>query len=273
MLRRPRLLIALFFVAAAGAFTFLCRHALLLRLASAVSTHRSAEREARNGFRVEFTILPREWIAPIRTDMDDAWRPLGRHGINYFTFGAPANLFASHASHTDPGSPRYQAWFGTYVVEADAAADLPQDEAGMTKLADGLLSHDGLRWLRTVGDPQPSAVMGGRQRSGELVIDGVGRPLFEGDLTTHSDLPADPIPRIAGFIGRPDPSSWSAELAPYHGIVMEGFVAVWTDPPRRSMFAVYGNGVRYTTRSGRTVRTYPSLKDELLRMAGGIRIR
>ena len=244
------------------ALAFLARQAWLVRVGVWLANAHAADKVA-PADDVDFD-APSGWTPIVRTDMDDAWKALGRRGCNSFVLGAPEHVFAGGASREDPESPRYQAWFGVYSVVLDGPGDLALDEAGLVAFADSLLRADQLRWLKTMGDPAPSAAVAARAASGKIRFLGQDATLYEGEVATHSDL-GEPITRTARFLGRP--WGWRDRVAPYHALALEGFVAVNRDAARERLYVAWGNGVRFGA-----VRTWPKLMDEILAMARSARI-
>jgi hypothetical protein len=242
------------------------RHALVLRAGVAVANHRAADRVAAEGHRISFDV-PDGWTPIIRTDMDDAWKPLGRRGLNTFIFADTESPFASGALREDPSSLRYQSWFGVYSVEFTSDQDIAGDEPSLISFADGLMQNDQLRWLKTMGDPSPTAQVAKREPKGTVKVLGRDLTIYEGCMQTHSDL-GNGDTKMPEILGRPR----EVRVLPYHPLVLEGFVVAWRDATRKRLFVVYGNGVRFTNASGREVRTWPLVRDELLRIASTIRI-
>jgi len=245
------------------ALAFLARQAWLVRVGIWLANAHAADKVA-PADEVDFD-APSGWTPIVRTDMDDAWKALGRRGCNSFTLGAPERIFAGGASREDPESPRYQAWFGVYSVILDGPSDLALDEAGLVAFADSLLRADQLRWLTTMGDPEPFAAVAERTAQGKIRFMGADATLYEGAVATHSDLGAT-ITRTAQFLGRP--WGWRALVEPYHALALEGFVAVRRDAARERLYVAWGNGVRFGA-----VRTWPTLREEILEMARSARVK
>ena len=240
----------------------LARHAWLVHVGIWLANARVADRVG-PADEIAFEPAP-GWTSIIRADMDDAWKELGRRGFNSFVLGAPEHPFAGGASREDPASPLYQAWFGVYSVVLGGPADLALDEDGLVAFADSLLRADQLRWLRTMGDRAPSAAIARRSAKGTIAFLGAEATLHEGEVATHSDL-GDRLTRTARFLGRP--WGWEKRVAPYHPIALEGFVAVRRDAARERLYVAWGNGVKYDG-----VRTWPTLREEILEMARSARI-
>jgi hypothetical protein len=256
-LRRGLLILALALLAAA----FLVRHAWLVRVGIWLANARVADKIG-PADEIAFDAPPR-WTSIIRADMDDAWKELGRRGFNSFVLGAPLHPFAGSAAREDPESRLYQAWFGVYSVVLDGPSDLALDEAGLVAFADSLLQADQLRWLRTMGDPAPFAAVARRAPTGAIRFMGREATLYEGEVATHSDLGGERT-RTAQFLGRP--WGWRDRVAPHHPMALEGFVAVHRDAERKRLYVAWGNGVRFDA-----VRTWPSLREEILEMARSAR--
>ncbi|MEW6432357.1 MAG: hypothetical protein AB1730_12690 [Myxococcota bacterium] len=247
---------------------FLVRHALVLRAGVWLANVRARD-ELEPADRVTFDVAP-GWTSVIRTDMDDAWRPLGRAGANSFVFGDAAGLFASGAAREDPTDVRYQAWFGVYSVKLKGPDDLANaTERELLQLADELLEADALRWAKTMGDPAPTARVVRREPAGQLHFLGHDVTLYVGEVATHSDL-GDGDSRAARFLGRA--VDWRAHVRPYHPLTLEGFVAVRRDAARQRLYVAWGNGVRFVDASGIELRTWPAVRDEVLMMAHSARV-
>ncbi|MFO0594392.1 MAG: hypothetical protein U0228_03790 [Myxococcaceae bacterium] len=250
-------------VAVAVAFALvLTWHAWLVHAGAWLANVRAADKLSAAD-RLTFDTSAR-WAPVIRTDMDDAWRPLARRGFNAFVFGAPPSLFSGGSSREDPAATEYQAWFGVYSVILDREDDLRLPERELVAFADGLLQHDQLRWLHTMGDPAPMAQVARREPTGTVTLLGREVTLFEGEVLTHSDL-GEPVTRAGRFLGRA--SDWSDRVSSHHELAMEGFVAVLRDEPARRLYVVWGNGVRFGE-----VRTWPVLREELLGMIATVRL-
>lgn len=247
---------------------FLFRHFLLLNAGVWLANHR-AEEKLEPADLVTFDVLP-GWTSIVRTDMDDAWKPINRTGANSFVFGDASNPLSSSASREDPMDVRYQAWFGVYSVKLRGPDDLANaTEPELVALADELLKDDALRWAKTMGDPSPKVELLRREPSGQLKFLGHDVTLYQGEIATHSDL-GDGDSKVATFLGRPD--DWRSHVKPYHPVVLEGFVAVWRDAERMRLYVAWGNGVQFTDSSGVELQTWPGVRDQVLMMAHSARV-
>ncbi|MBL8915379.1 MAG: hypothetical protein JNM17_32040 [Archangium sp.] len=241
---------------------FVTRHAWLVNAGAALANYRAADKLTPVD-RLTFEV-PNGWAPIIRTDMDDAWKPLERRGFNSFVFGAPESIFSGGASREDPSALRYQAWFGVYSVILESPDDLALEERELVAFADSLLQDDQLRWLKTMGDPQPTATVVRREAAGTVKFLGRDVTLYEGEVETHSDL-GEPITRAGRFLGRA--SEWDEKVTSHHPMTLEGFVAVARDAERKRLYVAWGNGVKF----GDT-RTWPKLREEILTMLGTARL-
>lgn len=263
---RRRVAIALSTLALAAALGIATWPTLRLDLASIAVNARSASRERALGFTVTAD-LPQGWVPLMRTDMHEAWKPVGLDGLNYFTFGAPESLLARYSSREDPAALRYQAWFGIYVVPHPP----PTQRASLT-LADRLLSNDQRQWLTTMGDPAPFTETNRGMPSEKLHVDGRDVDVYFGAVKTHSDWSAKRDLKPLPWLGHRELSDWSHAVDPFHTLDLEGFVAWWYDEPRDCFFAIYGNGARFKTAHELEVNTWKDLKPELMKMANSVRI-
>lgn len=237
---------------------FITRHAWLVNAGAWLANYRAADKLTPVD-RLSFDV-PQGWAPIIRTDMDDAWKPLKRRGFNSFVFGAPESIFAGGASREDPSALRYQAWFGVYSVILENDDALALEERELVAFADSLLQDDQLRWLKTMGDSEPIAKVVRREAAGTVKFLGRDVTLYEGEVETHSDL-GEPITRAARFLGRA--SDWNEKVRSHHPMTLEGFVAVVRDAERKRLYVAWGNGVKF----GDT-RTWPKLRAEILTMLG-----
>lgn len=264
---RRRLAVAVLIVVLGS--LFVVRNALLLRAGVWLANARAKDKLEPADI-VTFDV-PSGWTPIIRTDMDDAWKNLGRTGANSFVFGDVPGPGASGASREDPADPHYQAWFGVYSVKLKGPDDLANaTEPELVALADELLREDALRWAKTMGDPLPAAQLVRREPGGLLKFMGHDVTVFQGEIATHSDL-GDGDSKVATFLGRP--GDWRSDVKPYHPVVLEGFVAVWRDAERQRLYVAWGNGVSFTNASGLELHTWPAVRDEILMMAHSAKVK
>ncbi|MFT3838065.1 MAG: hypothetical protein QM723_13850 [Myxococcaceae bacterium] len=266
MSRRRRFLLALSGFVLALALGALTWPTLRLDAASWAVNARSAAAEKPLGFTVKAE-LPSGWVPLMRTDMHEAWKPLGLDGFNYFTFGAPDSLFARYASREDPQALRYQAWFGIYVVPHPPVAQ----RTSLT-FADHLLSNDQRQWLTTMGDPAPFTETNRGMPAEKVHVDGRDVDVYFGAVKTHSDWSLKTDVKPARWLGHREDFDWNGAVDAFHPLDLEGFVAWWYDDKRDCFFAIYGNGASFKTARGAEVNTFKQLKPELMKMAGSVQI-
>ncbi|MGH7633865.1 MAG: hypothetical protein ACRENC_09065, partial [Gemmatimonadaceae bacterium] len=168
--------------------------------------------------RATFDSMPPGWVAQ-QNVMDEIWAPVHVRGVNYFAYGGPATPHA-FAARSDPDSPFYQAWFGVYVTAGPAAAraDVPMRLGAL----------DQRSWLGAMGDPEPQFQLIGTHRRGKVVVEGIARPLYEWNATTHSDLGPGTTP-LATQIGMPPVGQWPHGLTPFHALLLRGYYTYWYD--------------------------------------------
>ena len=212
---------------------------------------REAAAQAPTRATVTFSQLPAEWTVQ-QNPMDEIWRPLAMQGVNYYAFGGrvPPNTFAARS---DPATPLYQAWLGAYVVVGGLDSASAGDEARQGELLSQLAKYDQRSWLAAMGDSAPVADLLGQLRRSQIVIDGAVRSLFVGEMRTHSDLTVATTP-LAQSLGMPSVTSWQAQLAPFHDMILHVQGAVWYDAARHVTIVVYGASSAFTTKAARRTR-------------------
>ena len=58
-----------------------------------------------------------KWSPFARQDMNEIWQSISLKGVNYYSLGEPKND-SNYSQRSDYKSPYYQAWFGTYIIDA-----------------------------------------------------------------------------------------------------------------------------------------------------------
>jgi hypothetical protein len=237
----------------------------------------TVEQERANGAVVVLGAVPNGWTKPFKLAMNDIWKDLQLHGVNYFTFGGPQGA-KSYSSRADFRSSRYQAWMGVYVVDARQNvfgrdnALINRSPASFIRELARLAEHDQKAWLKAAGDPSPLAKSTRFREAGTLRIDGADRAVFEATMESHSDLSLSEK-GIATLLGRPKPSYWTPHLNAYHHVTLHGFYLPWYDPRSQTVFVAYANSASFQTTSGESIDYGPSLRAELRGMLEGVRIQ
>ncbi|HEX3678697.1 MAG TPA: hypothetical protein VHU90_03155 [Galbitalea sp.] len=209
---------------------------------------------------VTFGQLPAEWAVQ-QNVMDPIWKSLGMQGVNYYAFGAPVapNDFSARS---DPTSHLYQAWLGAYVVVGALDSVSANDEARQREMITHLTENDQRAWLSAMGDPAPLAEVIGQLRRSQITIDGSVRPLYVGEMRSHSDLSAGSTP-LAHSLGMPPTTAWQTDLVPYHDVLLHVQAAVWYDTARHVTVVVYSASSAFDTKAHVTHDNGPVLNDSL----------
>jgi len=216
--------------------------------------------------RVEFDSLPAGWMTKQLNAMDGIWQPLGARGVNYYSYGAPAQA-GSYATRSDPQSPLYQAWLGAYVVVGALDSVSADSAAAQQRWIVALAERDQRSWLDAMGDPSPLAQTVLPLRRSEMRIAGASRPLYAGDMRSHSDLSKGGTP-LATAVGMPPELDWLMDVASFHDVVLHVQGAVWYDRDRHVTIIVYAASSQFRTKDGKLRDNGPRL-DPILRAAMG----
>jgi len=59
----------------------------------------------------------------------------------------------------------------------------------------------------------------------------------------------------------------------HHPVILKGFFIIWRESPYPATFCCYGCGVEFKTLEGKIVENFSKIKDDLLDMARGIKIK
>ncbi len=211
---------------------------------------------------VTFNPLPPGWVAE-QNVMDDIWKPLGLHGVNFYAYGGKTAT-TSHSMRSDPDSPLYQAWFGVYVVDG---GDHTGKDLG-PKLAD----LDQASWLGAMGDPHPLGLTHVHlRRAGTISIAGAERSLFEYSGRSHSDLSATVTPLVR-HLGVVPMASWQGHLKPFHDLELRGYFVSWREPQRELTMIAYTAAPVFTLASGQRHDGFQQLDASFRSMLKNIRI-
>lgn len=216
--------------------------------------------------RVEFDSLPAGWLTKQLNAMDAIWEPLGARGVNYYSYGAPTQA-GSFASRSDPQSPLYQAWLGAYVVLGALDSTSADSAAAQQRWLVALAERDQRAWLEGMGDPAPLAQTVLPLRRSEMRVAGATRPLYEGEMRSHSDLSKGGTP-LSMAVGMPPELDWLMDVSPFHDVVLHVQGAVWYDRERHVTVIVYAASSQFRTKDGKLRDNGPRL-DPILRAAMG----
>jgi hypothetical protein len=222
----------------------------------------SPGKDIASSLKVEFKV-PAPWTSQ-QIVMDPIWQPLRLSGVNYYAFGAPVEGHP-FASRSDPRSPLYQAWIGTYVVAGGrdrfSTGDFQKDFSQAIQLAE----FDQRAWLEGMGDPAPQAKFKPPYTIGHIRIEGVDRTLYSFDMDSHSDI-GEGTSEIAKEFGMPPKSEWSACVSAFHPLTLHVLYAFWHDPHKDMTFVVYGASSSFRDKSGVVHDNGPGLHQQLLQI-------
>lgn len=216
--------------------------------------------------RVEFDSLPPGWMTRQENVMDGIWQTLGASGVNYYSFGAPVPP-DPFAARSDPASPLYQAWLGAYVVRGALDSASADSAAAQQRWIASLAERDQQSWLQAMGDPSPVAQTVLPLRRSQIRIAGAMRPMYTGDMRSHSDLSQGGTP-LSGSLGMPPSFQWQRDLAPFHDLLLHVQGAIWYDRLRHVTIIVYAASSQFQNKSGKLTDNGPRL-DAMLRAAMG----
>jgi hypothetical protein len=228
----------------------------------------------RPAFWVEPEWMPRIFSLSMATHWQQVPCGNGQHqdfdGISYFLMPAPAQD-TGYSAHFNPESPYFFSFFGLYVIPP------VNGQRVSPSIFAELGNRDNLAWLKSMGDPAPY--------SEPIVpllaaIEGAGDPQkwsFIANYQLHGDLghhnPQSNFPETL-MPPRPTlPSAWLEQVDSYQDLTMvcRGFLWYEGDYLVMNFF----NGVEFTNKAGKTINTYndyPEFREQLLRMADGIKI-
>lgn len=224
--------------------------------------------------RPDFNYLPSKWSPMFKQNMTSAWQKLNIKGINYFTLGKPGFL-KGYVSRSDVKSKYYQAWFGTYIIQATnnvfTTPNLKINESALAGIMEygKVAEHDQIAWLDAMGDKSPFAKSISFNPIEKIEIDGTVVQFFEGIIESHSDL-TDKSTSLARLLGMPKSKKWDDNVTANHNITLKGIYGIWYNEADRTIKIVYGCGSIVHLKDGQTVDNYLLLKDELLRMAKNV---
>ncbi|HEY2721914.1 MAG TPA: hypothetical protein VGI82_09315 [Chitinophagaceae bacterium] len=218
-----------------------------------------------------------EWSPFFKQEMNNMWQSIGLKGMNYYAIGEPAKD-KKYSQRSDFKSKYYQAWFGTYVIDAkNQLFDLPNDSINTSnkevieKLVNiGVLDQDS--WLYATGDPEAltSTNLIMPKSNFEIIdnflLDGQHVPVIQFSMNSHSDL-TDTATGLTKMIGMPDKSEWESQLQPNHPVVLNGFYIYWYNKKDNTLKIIYGVGCAFSTKNNIDYNTYGLIKKDMLDMA------
>jgi len=181
---------------------------LILMLCFLISSVKAAE--------PTFNYIDSDWLQPISQDMSLFWEMAGLQetGMNYYSTanGSP------YWERFNPESPRYQAWFGVYVVDnfefAEEWNTCGSKSASMQRTIE-LTMADQIAWLTFFGNPDPYPVLVENSIFYYRMRNGWYNLFYT--LNSSSDLGDIFNPYLPMC---PDYSLYSSLVGPYHDITL-----------------------------------------------------
>jgi hypothetical protein len=220
--------------------------------------------------RPNFIYKSNGWSSMFKQNMNDAWKKLNIKGINYFLLGKPRAL-KGYVSRSDIKSKFYQAWFGTYIIQANEDVfSIPNEKINESPL-EGIMEygkvaeHDQIAWLIAMGDKNPVAKSISYVPIIQINIDGQVVQLFEGTIESHSDLSEEKT-SLNKLLGMPKANKWREKVEPFHNITLKGIYCIWYNKNDRTIKIIYGCGSILKFKDGTTVDYYTVLKNDLIKM-------
>jgi hypothetical protein len=267
-----KIVFLLLLIAIPSALIFSSFHWLRLQASAWLGERSITDQETINSIRPVFTYLPAGWMSPMKQDMNRVWEPLGLRGTHYFTFGEPETVISKYTQRSNPDSKYYQAMFGVYVISGgEDRFMLPGNEIDIEALG-RLAQFEQITRLKAMGDPQPIATWTGFIRQDRILMEGIGRPCFEGTIVSHSDLTDRRDLSPVRLLGTPPRSRWEDTLSPYHPLTLKGIYGGWHSAVHGVTIVYYGYGSVFTTRTGVRIDYYQEIKQDLIRLAEGVKM-
>ena len=243
----------------------------------AMTNKKPLQQEMTDGVKAVLPIPAEGWTALLPQNMDEIWQTIGLKGVNYYSLGEPkaGNTYSERSNYK---SKFYQAWFGTYIIDAKKQLfEFPNEEINSNKkiVIDQLMKIgilDQSSWLIAMGDKNGSysTTMTDSTSNYSLLnhfsIDGQVAPVIMFSLNTHSDL-TDSTTQLSGLVGMPDRSYWQNALDPYHHMVLTGFFIYWYNKTDQTLKIIYGTGCSFVMKDGSHTDTYSSIMNGMLSMA------
>ncbi len=230
----------------------------------------------RPAFRVESEWLPRIFCL----NMEPHWKKVLCHdrscdyrGTSYFLLPASAPD-ATYSAHFDPTSPYFHSFFGVYIIPP------VNGQRVSSEVLSELGNRDNLAWLRMMGDPFPFSVPIEAKCLECVETDELGRGKKWSFLTTylvHGDLghnvPQEGLPPFLIAPKATAKGSWEQFINSYQEMVITSRGFIWYE--ENYLILNFFNGIEFCNKTGRKIDTYhyyPKFRQQLLRMADGLKI-
>lgn len=273
------ILIIIIAVAGIGYYLY-TRISVRLFIAGKIIQRKTFEDEKILGAKIHFTKIKKGWIrSPLKGEMDDIWKKsIGRRGMNYFFVGAPKTIFRQFSERFNPQSKFYEAWFGCYTIldgEEGTTYGFIDGNPDLKKLSE-LALEDQNAWLRAYRVENPYTKLDKMLGKLEVLnIEGHQAYLsfFEGETLSDLNEKGSTSQDLNKILGVPDKKIWEKIVKSHHQLTLKGFSLVWREPSYAATFCCYGCGPEFETLDGRKIAAFDRIKDDLLEMAKGIKIK
>jgi len=214
-----------------------------------------------------FNYIDSDWLQPIEQDMSEFWGMAGLQetGMNYYSAASGEPYW----KRFNPNNPRYQSWFGVYVVdnfefisEWDSCGN---KENSMRRTID-LTIADQIAWLTYFGSPHPYPSL----RENSIIY----YKIYDGWYNLHyildssSDFGGEFNPYLPMC---PDYSIYEGLVNPYQDLVLYCNVRFKYDKTSENFLVIYSAIAKYELKDG-TIK-YPSFKvlGEIYKMMNNVR--
>jgi hypothetical protein len=222
-----------------------------------------------------FNYIDSNWMSePLFYDMSAFWQNYGLQetGVNYYFFAKAQNNW--YWERFNPLNPRYQSWFGVYVMDNFEFKNEwykgHRSKKKSLQRAIEFVEYGSESWLRDMGIPEelndtkiiPSSIYCYKDKNGWYKAFFITK--------TRSDLGGDynpEIPFIPGF------DSFSRLINPYHKIIMYWEILFKYDKKNNKFLMIYSNLSKWKLINGQWIYPTWELIKEKQKMIKGVTFR
>lgn len=280
MLKKITVILLIIIILGSIAYYMSTRKSVRFYFAGRMIEKQTFENEKKLRAKIHFTIVKKGWInRPLKTPMDEIWKDrIGRKGMNYFLVGSPKSIFSKYSERFNPKSELYQAWFGCYTILDREDGDKYGFENGKLIWEEliQLAVEDQNAWLEAYRVENPNTKI--TEMIGEPSVVNINnikahlsfwKGESQSDLNENGSISED----LNGILGIPNKDKWNKMVKAHHPVILNGFFIVWRDPSFSATFCCYGCGVEFADLSGKKLKTFNHIQDDLLEMARRIKIK
>jgi hypothetical protein len=192
-----------------------------------------------------FDYVDSDWIQPLEQNMDNFWQMMGLQetGTNYYSCAGGGPYW----ERFNPNNPRYQAWFGVYVVDNfEFASDWPcGDKLNSVNRAVELTMYDQIAWLTYYGNPSPHPTLKEnslryyKKRNGWYSVNYI--------LKSSSDLGGPINPELPIYPGY---SIYENLVEPYQEVILYCHLRIKYDIRNKQFLVIYSSVSKYQLLDG-----------------------